>query len=370
MIELPTGRRVVVDAFGETPLEAIAKHLRIEDQPAPTDLGPGEVLVAVRSAAVGWVDLLMTSGQYQHMATPPYTPGLEFAGEIAAVGSEVADLAVGTRVVVDPFVVGPRTSGPYRVWGGFASWAVAPREGVFPLPDRLGFDEAANLLGNYETAYFCLLTRGRLQAGETVLVLGATGSTGLAAVTIAKQVGAQVIAAGRSAEKLEAVAEEGADHLLVTVDEHGELRPFRDDLKALTGGRGVDVIYDPVGGDVSVEALKGAAFGGRFVLVGWASTPFVARGKGQRGAPRANQLPTNLIMMKGLDVLGSPTVITTARDPSLRPPRLEQIWKWLEGGAIRPRVGPGYDLEDVVEAMKAKWESRFVGGCVLHPPKL
>ena len=103
---------MVVDAFGETPLEAIAEHLRIEDQPAPTDLGPGEVLVAVRSAAVGWVDLLMTSGQYQHMATPPYTPGLEFAGEIAAVGSEVADLAVGTRVVVDPFVVGPRTSGP------------------------------------------------------------------------------------------------------------------------------------------------------------------------------------------------------------------------------------------------------------------
>ena len=362
-MELPAGRRVVVDAHGQTPLDALEHHVRIEPQPAPdpSTLAPTEAIVAIHAASVGWVDLLMTSGQYQHMAEPPYTPGLEFSGEIAWAGANVTH-PVGTRVLVDPFHVGPRTSGDYRRWGGFASWAVAPNDALLPLPDALTHDHAVGLLGNYETAYHCLVVRGRLQPNETVLILGASGSTGLAAVHVAERVGATVIATGRSEEKNAIVAEEGADHVI-----HTPSTPrLRDEVRALTDGKGVDVVYDGVGGALSLEALRCVRFGARFVIVGWAATPFVAKGKGGRGAPNANQLPTNLIMMKGLDVLGSPTVIGTKNDPSLRPPRLKQIWQWVDEG-LRPRIGATFPLNEVHEAMRAKWESRHVGTLTLHP---
>lgn len=362
-IDLAAGERVVVDAYGQTPLDALDHHVRVEPQPAPDPaaLAPNEAIVAIHSAAVGWVDLLMTSGQYQHMAEPPYTPGLEFSGVVAAAGAEVTT-PVGTRVLVDPFHVGPRTSGDYRRWGGFASWAVAPDDALLPLPDSISHDQAVGLLGNYETAYHCLVVRGRLQPGETVLILGASGSTGLAAVHVAKRVGATVIATGRSEDKNAIVAEEGADHVIQTA----ATPRLRDEVKALTGGKGVDVVYDGVGGPLSVEALRCVRFGARFVIVGWAATPFVAKGRGGRGAPNAGQLPTNLIMMKGLDVLGSPTVIGTKNDPTLRPPRLTQIWRWVDEG-LRPRVGATFPLRDVHEAMRAKWNSRVVGTCTLHP---
>ncbi|MFV8754731.1 NADPH:quinone oxidoreductase family protein [Nannocystaceae bacterium ST9] len=359
----PTGQRVVIQAFGETPLDAIEHHLAFEDQPPPdpSTLGPRDVLIAVESCAVGWVDLLMTSGQYQHMASPPYTPGLEYAGRVIAIGSEVTSPKLGARVLADGLLTGPRSLGPYQRWGGFASYAVAPAEAALPLPDDWSFDEGCNLLGNYETAYHCLITRGRLQAGETVLILGASGSTGLAAVHIAKLIGATVIAVGRSPAKLEQVRAQGADH--VVVGEGG----FKDAIKTLTGGRGVDVIYDGVGGESSIEAIACAGFGARFLVVGWAATPFVARGKGQRGAPNVNMLPTNLILMKSLDVLGCPTAISTHRDPSLRAPRLEQILAWVAAGRLRPHVAEVYPLREVRAAMLAKWESRTVGGIVVHP---
>jgi NADPH2:quinone reductase len=357
-----SGRRVVIQAFGETPLDAIEHQLVIEDQlqPDPATLGPRDVVVAVESCAVGWVDLLMTSGQYQHMASPPYTPGMEYAGRVAWIGSEVTTVKLGDRVLADGLLTGPRSLGPHRRWGGFASWAVAPADALLPVRDDWSFDEACNLLGNYETAYHCLITRGRLQAGETVLILGASGSTGLAAVHIAKLVGASVIAVGRSPDKLEQVRRQGADH--VVVGDGG----LKDAVKALTGGRGVDVVYDGVGGESSAQALGCAAFGARYLIVGWAATPFVARGKGQRGAPNVNMLPTNLILMKSLDVLGCPTAIATHRDPGLREPRLRQILEWVEAGKLRPVVAEAYPLGEVRAAMVAKWESKTVGGIVLH----
>jgi NADPH2:quinone reductase len=324
--------------------------------------------VEIRSAAVGWVDLLMTSGQYQHLRNPPYTPGLEYAGVVAWKGPEVGDgLAVGDRVMVDALVAGPRSLGAYQRWGGFASYAVAPVEALRPVPAGFSFDEACNLLGNYETAYHCLIARGRLRAGETVLIHGAAGATGLAAVEIAKIVGATVIATGRSEEKLRVVKERGADHVLVVKGEDGGVRQFRDDVKALTGGRGVDVVYDGVGGEISLESLRCVKFGARFLIVGWASTPLVARGKGGRGAPNANVLPTNHIMMKGLDVLGCPTAISTHEDPSIRAPRLAQVLAWAEAGKIRPHVSHVFALEDHRDAMRAKWRGEVIGGCVLHP---
>lgn len=365
------GKRVVVSQFGDTPLQALESYASIQPQDRPASLGDHEVLVAVRSCAVGWVDLLMMSGQYQHMPEPPYTPGLEYSGEVAEVGSGVTACATGDAVMVDPFIAGPRTSGTYGASGGFASWAVVPQRAALPRPRGLDFDQACNLLGSYETAYHCLIARGRLQAGETVLINGASGATGLAAVHVAKCVGATVIATGRNDTKLKVVAQQGADHVINSRAAEGEdgVSRFRDEVKSLTGGAGVDVVYDGVGGPISIESLRSARFGARYLIVGWAATPFVARGRGQRGAPNANVVPTNLIMMKGLDVLGCPTVIATQHDPSIRRERLRAVLRWVDDGKIVPLVSQRFALEEYDEAMRAKWTGKFVGGGVVHPPQ-
>ncbi len=360
---MQSGQQVIVEAFGETPMEAIAEHLTIVEQQPPerADLGPADVIVAVKSCAVGWVDLLMTSGQYQHMAKPPYCPGLEYSGEVVAVGSEVQNLRPGARVLSDGFFTGPRSLGPYQRWGGFANYAVAPERALIRLPTSWSFDQGCSFLSSYETAFYCLLTCGRLQAGETVVIHGASGATGLAAVHIAKLVGATVIATGRSPDKLAQVKAHGADHVCA-VDE-----TFRDRVKALTEGRGADVIYDGVGGAVTVPSLRCARFGARYLIVGWASTPFVAKGKGGRGAPNANLMPTNLVLMKGLRVLGCPTAIATHRTPEIREPRLTQLLEWVESKGLQPHVDRVFELANVVEALKAKWRSEAVGGIVLRP---
>jgi NADPH:quinone reductase len=357
-----TGQRVMVRELAEDPAAAIdLMALEPMPPPDPATLAPGDVIIAIRSASVGWVDLIMSSGQYQHLLRPPYTPGLEYAGVVTWVGPAAGDrVAVGDRVLVDGLLAGPRSLGDYQRWGGFASYAVAPAGAVHRIPGGLSFDQACNLLGNYETAYHALVARGRVQAGETVLIHGASGSTGLAAVQMAKLLGATVIATGRSPAKLAVVAAQGADHVIAGGD-------LRAQVKALTGGRGVDVVHDGVGGDISVESLRCVRFGARYLIVGWAATPFVAEGKGRRGAPNANQLPTNLIMMKGLDVLGCPAAITVAHDPSVRAPRFEQVWRWAEEGRIRPHVSHQFALADFREALRAKWRGDVIGGCVLHP---
>ena len=335
-------------------------------------LKPSDVLIKVESGAVSWVDVLMTSGQYQHQPRLPFTPGLEYSGYVLWRGADVDEsIQVGGRVYVDCFNTGPRTSGDYQSYGGFASYAVAPTEAVHPIPRGFSFDQACNFAGNYETAYHCLITCGELQAGETVLIHGASGSVGLAAVQIAKTVGATVIATGRHDHKLEVVRAQGADHVINTSLPDGErgVRRFRDDVKALTGGKGVDVVYDGVGGDISIESLRCVKFGARFLIVGWASTPLVAKGKGQRGSPRANQLPTNLIMMKGLRVLGCPTVISTQVDPSLRPPRVAQLCRWAEEGKLNPYISHTFALSEARDALEAKWRGDIIAGCILRPPQ-
>ncbi len=345
-------------------MEAVAHHLRTVEQPPPdpATLRDTDVIIAVKRAAVGWVDLLMMSGQYQHMAKPPYTPGLEFSGEVAWAGAAVEGLSVGDAVMIDGLLAGPRSMGPYQKWGGFASYAVAPAAAVHRLPSGWRLEQGCCFFGSYETAWHCLVARGRLQAGETVLIHGASGSTGLAAVHVAKRLGARVIATGRSAEKLAEVKAQGADVVVCTA----ESPRFRDAVKAATGGAGVDVVYDGVGGAVSLESLRCVRFGARFLIVGWAATPLVARGRGKRGAPNANVLPTNLLMMKGLDVLGCPTAISTHRDPSIRAGRLSALMAWVSDGTLSPHAGPVFALDDAPEAMRAKWESRFVGGCLLR----
>lgn len=357
------GRRVEVSAYGENPLDTVNQHLRVVAQPVPDpdQLDPGDVVITVRRAAVGWVDLLMMSGQYQHMVRPPYTPGLEYSGEVSWAGPDVEDLSVGDAVMVDGLLAGPRSLGAYQRWGGFASYAVAPQGAVHRLPAGWGLEEGCCFFGNYETAWHCLFARGKLSAGETVLIHGASGSTGLAAVHLAKLAGARVIATGRSPEKLALVKAQGADHTLCTA----EAPRFRDAVKALTNGAGVDVVYDGVGGPISLESLRCVRFGARFLIVGWAATPLVARGRGKRGAPNANVLPTNLIMMKGVDVLGCPTAISTHRDPSIRSTRLSALLKQAHAGQLKPHFGPVYAFDDLKAALEAKWHSRHVGGCLL-----
>lgn len=370
--ELPAGRRVVITEFADNPVEGVERFLRIEPMPAPdpASLKDGEVLVQVKSSAVGWVDMLMTSGQYQHMPSPPYTPGMEYSGIAAAVGAGVdpSRCRTGDRILVDFMTAGPRSYGDYQRSGGFASYAVVPQEAVHRIPARLSFEQAANLLGAYETAYHCLITRAQLQAGETVLINGASGLTGLAAVQVAKLLGATVIATGRSDAKLALVKTHGADHVInVRGTDESPLRRFRDEVKAMTGGTGVDVVYDAVGGDTSLESMRCTAFGARFLIVGWTSTPDVAKGRGQRGAPNANQLPTNLIQMKSLSVLGCPAVIAAQRDPALRRHRLATILEWAEQGTITPFVSHAFALEDARAAMLARWNGDITGGCALNP---
>lgn len=352
---------MVVERLAESPEEAIDSVLSLVPQPGPDPsvLAPNEVLVRMRSAAVGWVDLLMSSGQYQHLAEPPYTPGLEGTGEIVAMGAEVKGTSIGARVIFDGMLAGPRSLGAYQSQGTFATYAVVPEEAALPLPASLDFDQGAALLSAYETAYHCLIARGRLKAGETVLILGASGSTGLAAVELAKICGARVIGCGRSEKKLAVVKARGADHVIAG--------PFKDAVKALTGGKGVDVVYDAVGGEASLEAMRCVRFGARLLIVGWASTPAVAKGKGGRGAPNVNQLPTNLMMMKSLDVLGCPAMISTAMDPSIRPPRLRAILGWAEAGKLTPHVSHRFPLADFRAALRAKWTGEVVGNAVLHP---
>ena len=370
---LEAGRRAVFTELGEDPAEALDRFLRIEEQPAPdpAQCKPNEVIVRVESSAVSWIDLVMASGQYQHRCYPPYVPGVEYSGTIAWMGSAIDGNAfsVGDRVLSDFIAAGPRAKTAYQGAGGFAGYAVLPASALCPIPQGLDFDQAANLLASYETAYHCIITRGQVQAGETVLIHGASGASGLAAVQICRMLGARVIATGRSDEKLELVKAHGADHVINTRgnDYPSGLRSFRDEVKALTDGRGVDAVYDAVGGDISLESLRCVAFGARFLIVGWTSTPNVADGKGRRGSPRANQLPTNLIQMKSLTVMGCPAVITVERDPSKREPRKSDILRWAAEGRIKPHVSKVFPMSQAREALRARWEGSTAGGVALHP---
>lgn len=346
-----SGLRATVRAL-HGDVHAAIDALTLEEAARP-DPGPGEVVVAVRAAQVGWVDLMMATGQYQHVPVPPYTPGLEWAGEVAAVGEGVRRWAVGDAVLADGLRTGPRSSGPHRAWGGFATWALAAEDTLLPLPPGLSFAEAACLLGAYETAWHGLVHRASVGAGDHVLVLGATGATGLAAVDLAARAGAVVIAVGRSAAKLAAVR--NAHHTLTVPP--AELPAA---VKALTGGRGADVVWDGVGGPWSEAGLRAAAFGARVCVIGWAATPQAGRSQ------PPNALPSNLLLMKGLTVLGCPAVISAERDPAVRPPRLAGVLAAVAAG-LRPRVHAVAPLAAVREVLRAKLGGDSVGGLVVEP---
>ena len=358
-------KQVLVTAFGDTPLAAIDNNIQLKEMEPPSLERAEDILIRVSCSAISWVDLMMMCGVYQHKPQLPFTPGLEYSGTIIACGKEAkrTGFQPGDRVFVDCFTTGPRTSGAYQQYGGFASYAIAPMRAVHPLPRSFSFAQACNFLGNYETAYHALVYSAKLQKGDTILIHGASGGTGLAAVHIAKAIGAHVIATGRSAEKLKIVQEQGADDIIVLKEDHEGHYHFKAAVRQLLGGKGIDVVYDGVGGKVITESLRALRFEGCYLVIGWASTPLIAK-----GAQKTNVIPSNLVLMKGLRVIGSPAVISAQKDPSIRKQRMIDLLHWVEEGKIAPYCAKVYPLSQLKEAFKERLQGGVVGGIAVQLP--
>jgi len=295
--------------------------IQIEELPDPVP-GPGEVRVRVRAAALNFLDTLITRGKYQFKPELPFSPAAEFAGEINRLGPGVDGLGVGQRVCGS------------LGWGGARELVIARPEQLIPVPDAVGDVAAAGVNITYGTAMHGLKERGRLKAGETVAVLGAAGGAGLAAVEIAKRLGARVIAVASSPEKLEVCRQHGADLLLnyATTD-------LKQGLRDLTDGRGVDVVYDCVGGDHSEAALRSIAWKGRFLVVGFAAGSI----------PR---IPLNLVLLKSCDVVGVFFGEAARRDPQGHRNNIETVLKWVAAGELKTHTHATLPLAHTAEAIR------------------
>ena len=308
----------------------------VRDVPTPQP-GPGEVLVRVRAASVNFPDLLMTRGEYQFKPPLPFTPGLDIAGEVAALGQGVTSFQVGDAVV-----------GGARL-GGFAEYAVLSAEALKPKPARLSFAEAAAYGAAYLTAYVALVRRARVEPGEWVLVHGAAGGVGLAAVDLAKALGARVIAASASDDKLAAVQALYAPDALINVT-----GGFRERVKEITGGHGAEVIYDPVGGDVFDESVRCIAFDGRLLVIGFTSG-------------RIPNVSVNMPLIKGFSVMGVRAGEYGRRFPEKGRENAEAIWKMANEGVIRPHVHMALPLDRWREAFELLAGRKVVGKAVIVP---
>ena len=296
-------------------------------------LGPGQVRVAIRAAGINFPDVLMAAGQYQLKPELPFTPGMEAAGDVVEVNG-VPGVAVGERVIVK-----------FR-HGGYADEAVVVPSQLAPLPSTFDYAEGATLLAGHGTAHHGLVDRGKLQRGEAMLVHGAGGGVGLAAVEIGKLLGATVIAAASTEEKLAAAQARGADHLVLYGRE-----PFRDAVKRITGGRGVDVVYDPVGGPVFEESMRCIAWGARLLVIGFTGGIGLAR--------------TNLLLIKGASVLGVRAGEAVRKNPALGEARIRKLMEWAEQGKIRPNVSHRLPLEDYAKAMQLLIDRKAIGRVAL-----
>lgn len=380
-LALPEGMQALVTEYGSDQRDAIDRCVVLKPQlpPLRSELRPEDVVVAVEATEVVWTDTVMATGQYQHQAKTPYSPGMTYAGRVAWMGDSARTkrLQVGDRVAIAGNA-GPRTSGRYQRWGGCATYAVAPVSAVRRVPQRWSMAESACYMYAYGTAHYCIVECANLQAGETILVQGATGGVGWPAVRLAKMLGATVIAATRNPAKVDFLKKLGADHVVQVADADGKPRRFRDDVKKLTGGRGVNVVYDGVGGDeITVESMRSCCFGARFLIVGWAATPNVAKGRGQgrgQGAPNPNRVPTNLIMMKGLRIIGCPAAISTQQPggPQMLARRIRDIEAWAADGRLPPPpIATSYELQDVKKALLSRVDSGSqVGATVVCPPPI
>jgi len=308
----------------------------LKETPTPAP-GPGEVLVEVRAASVNFPDLLMTRGEYQHKPSLPFIPGLEMAGVVAETGPGVDRWRAGDAVV-----------GGARI-GGFSDFALSSAQGLRPKPARLDFAEAAAFGAAYLTAYVSLVRRARVAPGEWVLVHGAAGGVGLACVDLAKALGCRVIAASASDAKLAVVAREYAPDATVNVT-----GGFRERVKEITGGRGADVIYDPVGGDVFDESVRCIAFDGRLLVVGFTSG-------------RIPTVAVNMPLIKGFSVMGVRAGEYGRQFPERGRENAHAIWRMAEEGQVRPRVDRVYALGDWRAAFDSLAERKVIGKSVIDP---
>lgn len=301
--------------------------------PAPA-LAAQQVLVRTRAASLNFPDVLMTRGAYQLKPELPFVPGVEGAGEVVAVGSAVSHLRVGDAVVA------------MNRQGALAEMMVAQASAVHALPAGLSWAEAAAYSVAGLTAYVALVHRGRVQAGETVVVHGATGGTGIAAIQLAKHLGARVIATGRSLDKLALARQAGADDLLV-IDEH-----LRENLLRLTDQRGADVVFDPVGGDVFDASVRALAWEGRMLVIGFVSG-------------RAAELRANYILIKGISVIGVRAGEFARRNPTLGAQARQAVDALASQGVLKPLITANFPLRDGVLAMKRMAEGLTAGKVVI-----
>lgn len=295
----------------------------------------GEVRIRVRAAGVNFADSLMLKGQYQERPPLPFTPGLEVAGEIEAVGAAVSGLAPGQRVLA------------FVDRGGFAEKVTARAEDVIPLPDDIDHIAAAGFAIAYGTAHGALRWRADLKPGETLLVHGAGGGVGLTAVECGKAIGATVIATARGADKLAVAKEHGADHVL-----DSETEDLRTPLKELTGGRGVDVVYDPVGGTLFDASLRTIAWEGRLLVIGFASG-------------KVPQIPANILLVKNAAALGFYWGSYRKHDPKRLRDEFVELFAWHREGRIRPHVATILPLARTADAIRLLVERRSIGKVVV-----
>jgi NADPH2:quinone reductase len=295
------------------------------------------VLIDVKAAAVTFPDCLMLEDKYQFKAPPPYIPGGEVAGTIAAIGEGETPFAVGDRVV-----------GSLGVTGGFAERAVCLAGTTRALPDNIGFAESTGLLYSYGTGYYGLKYRGELQPGETLLVLGAGGNVGLAAVELGKLLGARVIAAASSDDKLALCRERGADDTI-----NYSTESLKERAKALTEGRGCDVVYDVVGGDYAEAALRATGWGGRFLVIGFTA-----------GIP---SVPLNLTLLKGCQIVGVFFGAMVTREPETRDAVVRDLLEFTASGKLQPHVSKRYTLDDAHQALRDLIDRKALGKVVVEP---
>ena len=296
--------------------------------PAP---GAGEVLVEIKAASLNFPDILIVQNKYQMKPALPFVPGSEYAGTVVSLGAGVTHLTVGQRVAC--------LSGT----GGFGTHTIAPAERCMPLPPGFPFVDAAAFIMIYATSHHALIDRAQLKAGETVLVLGAAGGVGTAAIQIAKAVGAKVIAAASSDEKCALCKSIGADETINYQTEN-----LRERLKSLTQGNGPDVIYDPVGGDFAEPAFRSIAWRGRYLVVGFASGPIPA-------------LPFNLALLKGASIVGVFWGDYSRREPKSNAAMMAELAQWYAQGKVKPVIDATMPMSDL-RAAYAHMGSRGVKG--------
>lgn len=311
-------------------------QLVVEDVPDP-EPGEHEAIVRVHAAGVNFPDVLIIQNKYQFKPERPFSPGGECAGVVASVGARVKHVKPGDRVIA------------FTGHGAFAELVRCDARMLVPMPDGLGFVVASAFVMTYGTSYHALVDRAALKPGETLLVLGASGGVGLAAIEIGKALGARVIAAASSAEKLAVCKEHGADELI-----DYEAEDLRERIKALTAGKGADVIYDPVGGRFTELALRSCAWRGRLLIVGFANGEIP-------------QLPANLPLLKGCDVVGVFWGDYARREPDNLARDLRALFGWMQEGKLRPHIAGTYPLERAAEALTAIMERRVSGKLVITP---